>query len=93
MLSTETAIVAHYIPSTEDTDVDGVMDWFEYNQFGNLSDGPNSDNDGDGFTNQQESELGQEATIPDQVDDGGISSRISSGFVYADIHGKICNQE
>jgi len=84
VLSTETAIVAHYIPSTEDTDVDGVMDWFEYNQFGNLSDGPNSDNDGDGFTNQQESELGQEATIPDQVDDGGISSRVSSGFVYAD---------
>ena len=84
LLNTETAIVAHYIPSTEDTDGDGVMDWFEYNQFGNLSDGPNSDNDGDGFTNKQESELGQEATIPDQVDDGGISSRVSSGFVYAD---------
>ncbi len=84
ILSTETAIVAHYIPSTEDTDGDGVMDWFEYNQFGNLSDGPSSDNDGDGFTNQQESELGQEATIPDQVEDGGISSRVSSGFVYAD---------
>ena len=84
LLSTETAIVAHYIPSTEDTDGDGVMDWFEYNQFGNLSDGPSSDNDGDGFTNQQESELGQEATIPDQVEDGGISSRVSSGFVYAD---------
>ncbi len=84
ILSTETAIVAHYIPSTEDTDGDGVMDWFEYNQFGNLSVGPNSDNDGDGFTNQQESELGQEATIPDQVEDGGISSRVSSDFVYAD---------
>ena len=84
LLNTETAIVAHYIPSTEDTDGDGVMDWFEYNQFGNLSDGPNSDNDGDGFTNKQEGELGQEATIPDQVDDGGISSRVSSGFVYAD---------
>ena len=84
LLNTETAIVAHYIPSTEDTDGDGVMDWFEYNQFGNLSDGPNSDNDGDGFTNKQESELGQEATIPDQVDDGGISSRVSSSFVYAD---------
>ena len=84
LISNETAIVAHYIPSTEDTDGDGVMDWFEYNQFGNLSHGSSSDNDGDGFTNQQESALGQEATIPDQVEDGGISSRVSSGFVYAD---------
>ena len=29
-------IVAHYVPSTEDTDGDGVMDWFESYQFGNL---------------------------------------------------------
>ena len=39
------------------------MDWFEINQFGNLSTGPSDDPEGDGFSNKQESELGQEATI------------------------------
>ena len=32
-----TNIVAHYKPSNEDTDGDGVMDWFELYQFGNLN--------------------------------------------------------
>ena len=59
-----------------------MMDWFEYNQFGNLSNGPNGDPDSDGFSNKQENELGQEANIKDSVQDGGISSRIS-GDVYS----------
>ena len=81
-LTGETAIVAHYFPSGEDSDNDGVMDWYELNQFGNLSGGPSNDSDGDGFTNEQENELGQEATIKDQVEDGGISSRSSGGVLY-----------
>ena len=80
----ETTIVANYVSSGEDTDSDGVMDWYELNQFGNLANGPSNDSDGDGFSNEQESALGQEATIKDQVEDGGISSRTSSGFVFAD---------
>ena len=78
----ETTIVAHYFPSTQDNDGDGVADWFEFNQFGNLGYGPSNDNDGDGFTNDQENALGQEATIFDFVQDGGISSRISGDVLF-----------
>ena len=83
-LQNDSTIVAHYVLSTLDGDTDSVMDWFEFNQFGNLANSPDDDPDGDGFKNSQESELGQEANIKDSVQDGGISSRISSDFVFAD---------
>ena len=57
------------------------MDWFEINQFGNLSTGSSDDPEGDGFSNKQENQLGQEANIKDTVQDGGISSRISILFL------------
>ena len=79
-----TTIIAHYKPSNEDSDSDGVMDWFELYQFGSLDLGPTDDPDGDGFSNKHESELGQEATIADTVEWGGISGRLSTGFTYAD---------
>ena len=66
-----TSIIAHYKPSNEDTDGDGVMDWFELYQFGNLNQSGSDDPDGDGFSNQREGELGQEATIFDNVEWGG----------------------
>ena len=56
------------------------MDWFELYQFGNLTQGPSDDPDGDGFSNKREGELGQEATIADTVEWGGISGRLSSGL-------------
>ena len=77
-------IIAHYIPSTEDTDGDGVMDWFELYQFGNLASGPADDSDGDGFSNKREGELGQEATIAEFTEAGGIAGRMSNTFSYAD---------
>ena len=67
-----TNIIAHYLPSGQDSDGDGVKDWFELYQFGDLSQGPADDPDGDGFSNQRESELGQEATIVDLVEDGDL---------------------
>ena len=60
------------------------MVWFEYRNFGDLSFNSTDDSDGDGFSNGQEDRLGQEPTIKDQVVDGGISSRVSTGFVFAD---------
>ena len=77
-------MVAHNIPNSQDSDSDGVMDWFELYQFGSLNLSPDDDPDGDGFSNKREEELGQEATIVDSVEDGGIASRLSVGFVYAD---------
>ena len=83
-ISGATQIIAHYIPSTEDTDGDGVLDWFEMYQFGNLASGPSDDSDGDGFSNKREGELGQEATIAEFTEAGGIAGRMSNTFSYAD---------
>ena len=52
--------------------------------FGDLSQSLSDDEDGDGFTNGQEDRLGQEPTIFDEVEDGGIPARRSATFVYAD---------
>ena len=52
--------------------------------FGSLNIGPTDDPDGDGFDNKRESELGQDPLIVDNVEWGGISGRLSTGFVYAD---------
>jgi hypothetical protein len=82
-LDGEKSIVAHYLPSDQDEDGDGIMDWFELNQFGNLDQGAEDDPDGDGFSNTQENQLGQEAMIRDQVEDGGISFAASSLISYA----------
>ncbi|MDG1173934.1 MAG: cadherin domain-containing protein, partial [Opitutales bacterium] len=73
---------AHYKPSNEDSDSDGVMDWFELYQFGDLNQSGTDDPDGDGFSNKREGELGQEATIVDSVEWGGISGRLSPGILY-----------
>ena len=48
-----TTVIAHYVPSGQDSDGDGVKDWFELYQFGDLSQGPADDPDGDGFSNQR----------------------------------------
>ena len=77
-----TTVIAHYVPSGQDSDGDGVKDWFELYQFGDLSQGLADDPDGDGFSNQRESELGQEANIADAVEDAGISGRLSTGVLY-----------
>ncbi len=77
-------LTAHYILQTEDSDEDGILDWFEYRNFGNLDGVLSSDPDGDGYTNGQEQAFGQDPTISDLVEDGGISSRRSIGFVFAD---------
>ena len=81
VITANTVFTAHYIPSTEDSDSDGVMDWFEMYQFGSLSLGPSDDPDGDGFSNKREDELGQEATIHESRK-RAESPRMSTGIVY-----------
>lgn len=41
--------------SNEDTDGDGLPDWWEIAHFGNLSQGREGDPDGDGFSNYMDS--------------------------------------
>ena len=73
LLNEDKVITAHYIPSEQDSDQDGIADWFEMNQFGNLNQNSQSDPDLDGFSNAQESQLGQVSLIKDILEDGGIS--------------------
>ena len=49
VVQADSNFTAHYYADNEDTDGDGVMDWFEYRMFGDLSRNPSDDSDGDGF--------------------------------------------
>ena len=51
-ISANTTFTAYYFSESEDTDSDGIMDWYEYRMFGSLSMGPTDDPDGDGFQQQ-----------------------------------------
>jgi hypothetical protein len=50
-------------PLPPDSDNDGLLDSWEIQYFGNLSQGPNGDPDGDGLTNLQEYQGGTNPTI------------------------------
>ena len=75
-------LVAHYFEENLDSDEDGLDDWYEYRNFGDLSQTLADDPDNDGYSNGKELMMGQQSTVVDVVDDGGISSRDSSSFVY-----------
>ena len=80
-LSSNSELIAHFISSKQDEDEDGLADWYEMNQFGDLNQNSKSDPDFDGYPNGKEVELGQTPMIHDLVEDGGISfasSQISS---------------
>ena len=80
--SNGTDIVAHYVPSSQDSDGDGVADWYELYNFGDLNQTGSDDPDGDGYTITEELALGQESTIEDSVEWGGVSGRLSDGILY-----------
>ena len=84
VINGSTTYKAYYFAESADTDGDGIKDWFEYRMWGDLSQAGGGDPDGDGFSNLRENELGQDPLIIDMVEDGGISGRLSTGFVYAD---------
>ena len=84
VINANSTYTAHYFDDNEDSDGDGVMDWFEYRMFGDLSRSPSDDSDGDGFSNKRESELGQDALIVDFMEPGGIAGRMSNTITYAD---------
>jgi hypothetical protein len=54
----------------DDSDGDGLPDWWELQYFGNLSQSANDDPDGDGVTNLQEYQQGRNPTKSALVDDG-----------------------
>ena len=52
-VSETTEVVAHWVPSDQDVDGDGIMDWAELYQFGH-GPGPSDDSDGDGYSDKRE---------------------------------------
>ncbi|MGZ4972334.1 MAG: FG-GAP repeat domain-containing protein, partial [Limisphaerales bacterium] len=83
VVTTNTVATAHFILETDDTDANGLADWFEITYFGNLGQDPNADPDGDGYTIAQELALGLnpvawEPKPQDEYVDGGISTARSA---------------
>jgi hypothetical protein len=81
-LTNDKKFIAKYYPVDEDIDRDGVPDWFEWHEQGNLDLNGSSDTDGDGFTLAEENKLGLSSAIFDQIAEGGISARRSKTHSY-----------
>ncbi len=59
-----------------DSDSDGLPDSWEWQYFGNLSQGPTDNPDGDGLTNYEEWLYGTNPTLPDSDSDGILDGTI-----------------
>ncbi|MBN1675592.1 MAG: VCBS repeat-containing protein [Kiritimatiellae bacterium] len=68
-----TAAVAHYLAATNDTDLDGVPDWFEIQFYDTTDQLADSDTDADGFALLTEYARQYHPRLPDLVDGGSIS--------------------
>ena len=79
-IASNTVAVACYYPGTDDSDSDGVPDWFEYRYSGTLALAGTTDSDGDGFTLAAEFTRGTHPNIADSLQDGGISRRRGESF-------------
>jgi hypothetical protein len=85
-VTSNTVATAHYYLATQDSDEDGVADWFEYVYYGNLAQGGGSDTDGDGYTLAEELALGTLPTLPDEFVPGGLA-RVRSASVTVNLEG------
>ena len=78
VLLENTTATAHYLPADRDTEADGVPDWFEIEYYGNVSNGSDSDTDGDGLTLAQEYAGGTNPLFADITQAGGVASADSA---------------
>lgn len=67
--------VAYYRLETEDSDGDGIADWYEIHYFGDLAGDSSSDIDGDGLIQRDESVRGYDPAAYDFLVEGGVSRR------------------
>lgn len=73
--------VAIYYPTTEDTDSDGLPDWWEWRYWGNLAQTATTDPDSDAFNNAEEYLRGYHPRLHNLHEHGGISRRRSPNFI------------
>ena len=84
MVTNDATAIAWYFPTSQDTNSDGIADYLQWRYYGSLTNGPNSDTDGDGFSFSDELARGYSPVIPDQIADGGVMMRLSDTAVYRD---------
>lgn len=77
---------AHYLPSSLDTDVDGLPDWYEIEYFGDLSPTAASDGDGDGILLSAEYAGGTHPLYGNSQSEGGVAWA-DSGLVVVNLAG------
>lgn len=75
-------LVAHFFLPDQDTDADGLPDWWEWNSFGNLDQSSQDDPDDDGLKIADERSLGLAVATRDVMADGGIATRLSAPLQY-----------
>ena len=85
-ITENTVAIAHYLNKEMDTDGDGIPDWIEIKNTGNLSSTAQTDADGDGISLGDEVRLGLNPSIDDNISQGGISIR-RSGRVLVNFGG------
>jgi len=74
-VTSETLVEARFVPSSSDTDGDGLLDALELFHFSHLSHQPASDPDGDGYSIATELARGYEPMIYEELIEGGVSRR------------------
>ena len=71
-LAGNTVAQANFIATTQDLDSDQIPDWYEIQQYGSTTNGPDSDTDGDGVVFYDEYVKGTQPLIHDSAAAGGI---------------------
>ena len=73
-----TQAVAEYVEELRDIDLDNIPDWFELRHFGDLSQGANSNSDGDAHSLLDEFRLALNPHTVDEFRMGGLQESISA---------------
>jgi len=76
-LQSNTTAVAHYVPTAQDEDGDGIYDWYELNMVGTTNLNASSDVDGDGFDLAEEYRRDYHPSVTNEIRDGGFSLVLS----------------
>ncbi len=84
VIESNATATAHYLPTNQDGDLDGLPDWYEQNYFGSLSNSATSDVDTDGFSVGAEMARNYSPVAPDNLFEGGVANR-SSGPIAVDL--------